>query len=155
MREQLLLDSVRKAMIERRPETFTEGNVHVVAYAVSPPQVSNESYQVYPAGSSFDADGGGNLRRRMSFGVRIWNRVLGDQMSIYRQLGEQMASRAREVLIALHQHYEPEADQQEPFIAEGQSPNRTQGDGDGTYAYCDITFRTSFASSYSDVRDAP
>lgn len=152
MNEIDVLNAARKALIERYPQTFKEGNVWVVAFPRESPQISNEAYQLFPSGSSFDAQDGGNLRERFSFGVRIWMRVVSDQMTLHAALLENLANRVRLVTKSLHQHYESEISQQEPMFLEGQSPVRAvESDDSGTYAYVELTFRTIVVSSYESL----
>jgi hypothetical protein len=142
MNEYAILEAARKAMLERFPAVFAAGNVHLVAYAVSAPQVANEDFQIFPSGATFDADAGGNLRRRQTIGVRIWSRVLSDELAKYEELCRAISENARLVIKALHLHYEPELPQQEPFVLEAQSGIRAVESEDGSYAYVELTFRT-------------
>lgn len=155
MIEQLILDAVRKAMLEKYPEFFTSGNVHVVEYPVCSTQNGQECYQVYPAGASFSGEGGGNLWRRQSIGVRCYLKRTSDELSTYVELTRQMTERRRRVIKCLHQHYEAEIDMQEPFFIESISASRAVEDGaGGTYAYTDLTFRAMFISSLAEVQES-
>lgn len=156
MNELDVLQAARKALIERYGQTFKTGNVFVVAYPRALPQVVDENYQLSPSGSGFDAEGGGNLRERFSFGLRITLRVVGDTLTIHEQLLVQINDRVQLATKALHQHYEPEIAQQEPFFLESQSPVRSiEADATGTLAYVDLTFRTMVVLTLDQIIATP
>lgn len=156
MNELDVLNAARKALIERWGQTFKSGNVFIVAYPRTPPQVMDEHYQLSPSGSGFDAEGGGNLRERFSFGLRISLRIVGDTLAIHEQLLKQMNDRVQLATKALHQHYEPEIAQQEPFFLESQSPVRPiESDATGTSAYVDLTFRTMVVLTIDQIIAQP
>ncbi len=154
MNEKPILDSVRKAMLERFPDTFKSGNVRVVAFAVASAQNGDEAYQIFPLGAAFEPVGGGDLWRRQTIGIRIWRRVVADQLSVYEQMEEEMSDRVRLVIKCLHQHYESEIGMQEPFFVESESPRRTVDSVEvGFYAYVDLTVRAQFISTAAEIEE--
>lgn len=156
MKEQAILEAAKKLLIEKYPQKFQVGCVHLVEYPVCVKSMGGFNVQIYPSGASFFAEGGGNLGRRQSVGIRIWLKVASDALGDYEEMGRQIREYARLIIKALHERYEPEIVMQEPFFAESTSPTRSvEFDEVGIFAYRDLAFRCAFISNPEDLLADP
>lgn len=101
----VILDYIAKLLREKIPQ-LGKANCIVTATPMLLPQLGRRYAQVYFISESFDEDGGGNLSRVMTFGVRWYEVLKTEAFQAFIRQSREMLTTSEVILKLLHNNYD-------------------------------------------------
>jgi hypothetical protein len=155
MNYEKVLNLARRLLLERKSLGISPSNCNVVAAPVLYPQNSTKWIQIHFGGVGVSLGAGdANLGSRISFSVRIYHRVLSDDLGNFKAASNKAMEDVARVISALHGAYDVvEVPLEGPILCDGVSPIRTATESSsGRVFYVDVNFRVEIAETLEYLR---